>query len=246
MSQEYSLSEQADFYDERWKRDEAENRLNGYQLARAAAVLDALSFLDLQFHIHREKSFRICDFGCGRGWLAAQLASLGDVTGVDLSPGGVAIAAEKWPHIKFECADILEYRSPEKFDLLVSSEVIEHIEDKPKFVEAVVANLRPGGFVVITTPNARARGAWAKEGQLSQLIEEWPSLTEMRSLFRGRFEVLSHKTFVHQYTYSGIHRFFSAPKLLRFLRRTRLLPAYQGIQASLGEGLHQVLVARLR
>jgi len=238
------LSTQADFYDERWARDADADRLNGFQLARASAILDALSFLDLEFKIHKVKGFRVCDLGCGRGWMASQLSSVGQVTGVDLSPGGIKIAAARWPHIRFECADILDWTADRPFDLIVSSEVIEHVTDKERFVATVVRNLNPGGFVIITTPNFRAKSAWASDGQLSQPVEEWPSLRELRSLFGEDFDILSHKTFVHSYTYLGIHRYFSAPKLLNWLRQSGWLPAYQGIQASLGVGLHQVLIGR--
>ena len=241
-----SLDEQADFYDERWAHDAAEDRLNGFQLARAAAVYDALSYIDLHFEIRKRQRFRVCDLGCGRGWMASQLRSVGQVTGVDLSPEGVKIAQAQWPGIEFACADILEYDAPEKFDLIVSSEVIEHIPDaaKPRFVDTVARNIAPGGFVVITTPNARAKRAWERDGQLSQPIEDWPTMPELRRLFRAGFDILSHKTFVHQYTYLGVHRFFSAPKLLNALRRARLLTAYEGVQSSLGVGLHQVMIAR--
>lgn len=244
MPENPSLAEQAEFYDQRWQHDAGEDRLNGYQLARAAAILDALSFLDLEYEFRKIPEFSVCDLGCGRGWMAAQLASVGQVTGVDLSPEGVKIAGERWPHIKFVCADILEYNADEKFDLIVSSEVIEHITEKERFVETISRNLKPGGFVLITTPNARAKQAWVKDDQLSQPIEEWPTLSELRRLFAADFDLISHSTFVQQYTYLGVHRFFSAPKLLNLLRRTRLLPAYQGIQATLGVGLHQVLIAR--
>lgn len=243
-----STDEQADFYDERWANDAEKDRLNGYQLARAAAVFDALSYLDRQFKLRERTNFRICDLGCGRGWMTAQLGAVGQVTGVDLSPEGVRLAARRWPHIEFVCANILEFEADRKFDLIVSSEVIEHIPDseKKRFVDAIVRNIEPGGFVVITTPNARAKWSWETADQLSQPIEDWPTLSGLRNLFSREFELLSHKTFVQQYTYLGIHRFLSAPKLIGFLRRTRLLPAYQGIQTSLGVGLHQVLVARRR
>ena len=244
MSETPSLDEQAEFYDERWSHDAREDRLNGFQLARTAAIFDALSFLDLEFEFRKFSDFKVCDLGCGRGWMASQLASVGQVTGIDLSPEGVKIAAERWPHIQFECADILEYNAVEKFDLIVSSEVVEHIVDKRRFVDTISRNLKPGGFTIVTTPNARAKWAWIKDDQLSQPIEEWPTLSELKRLFADDFDLVSHTTFVQQYTYLGVHRFFNAPKLIRFLRRTRLLPAYQGIQSSLGVGLHQTLVAR--
>lgn len=241
-----SLEQQANFYDSRWTQDANRDRLNGYQLARVAAIFESLSFLDLEYELRKKESLRVCDLGCGRGWLASQLTSVGQVTGVDLSPEGVRIAQQRWPDIQFECADILAWSGSAPFDLVISSEVIEHITEKERFVAAVKRNLKPGGFAIITTPNLRAKEAWARDGQLSQPIEEWPSLRELRQLFANDFEVLYQKTFVQTYTYLGSHRVASAPKLLKFLRRLGLLPAYQGIQSTLGVGLHQLLIARLR
>ncbi len=238
--------EHASFYDERWAGDEAKGRLNTFQLARISAVYGALSYIDREFAI-RERPMTACDLGCGRGWLTTQLLNVADaVTGVDLSPGGVEIAKKRWPEASFVCADILEFDSDTKFDLIVSSEVIEHVPDQRKFVQSVARNLTSRGFVVITCPNASAKRTMEISGNVTQPIEDWPTMRGLRELFRADFEILDHKTFVHDYSYLGFQRLFSAPKLIRFLRRTRLLPAYWGVQSLLGVGYHQVMVARKR
>ncbi len=246
MNDHISLSKQADFYDERWAGDDKLDRLNRFQLARVAAVFDALSYLDMQFKFREREDFRICDFGCGRGWLTAQLSAMGRVTGVDLSPEGVKLASKRWPHIEFVCADVLTFEANRTFDLLVTSEVIEHIPDskKDRFVESLVKNIKPEGFLVLTTPNGLVKWAWEKDGQLSQPVEDWPTPSELRRLVRRDFKILSHKAFLYEFSYRGIHRYLSAPKLVGFLRRTGVLPAYEGILSSLGIGLHQVLVAQ--
>lgn len=55
----------------------------------------------------------VVDAGCGPGHVADHLAELGaDVMGVDLSPGMVAQARERFPHIEFERADFTRLLRP--------------------------------------------------------------------------------------------------------------------------------------
>jgi polyprenyldihydroxybenzoate methyltransferase / 3-demethylubiquinol 3-O-methyltransferase len=42
---------------------------------------------------------------------------------------------------------------PEKYDAIVASEVIEHVEDKEAFLESCVKALKPGGSIFVTTLN---------------------------------------------------------------------------------------------
>ena len=73
----------------------------------------------------------ILDAGCGNGYIAGQLSSMGhSVTAVDLSPDGIGLAREKWPSVCFQVASLYENLTPWMphggWDLVVSSEVIEH------------------------------------------------------------------------------------------------------------------------
>jgi 2-polyprenyl-3-methyl-5-hydroxy-6-metoxy-1,4-benzoquinol methylase len=100
---------------------------------------------------------RLLDAGCGNGRLAALLASEGyDVTGVDLSSDGVQIARSDNPSCRFEVVaagdGMLEQLDVEPFDLLVSTEVIEHLYDPHAFIEAARDALRPGGMFIVSTP----------------------------------------------------------------------------------------------
>lgn len=54
------------------------------------------------------------DLGCGPGRLAGHLAALGlDVFGVDLSPGMVAVAQERHPHLRFEVGTLTALDLPD-------------------------------------------------------------------------------------------------------------------------------------
>lgn len=99
----------------------------------------------------------VLDIGCGGGLLAEPLTRLGAaVTGID--PLEVSIETARW-HAE-EVGLPITYRatsleavaaSGERFDLVIASEVIEHVPDVSSFLAAMAAVTRPGGLIVLTT-----------------------------------------------------------------------------------------------
>jgi 2-polyprenyl-3-methyl-5-hydroxy-6-metoxy-1,4-benzoquinol methylase len=100
---------------------------------------------------------RVCDLGCGNGHLAGQLAANGyQVTGVDASPSGIEIAGQQYPEVKFVCT-LIDRLLPQavggaKFDLVISSDVIEHLYRPADLLEAAVELLKPRGHLLLGTP----------------------------------------------------------------------------------------------
>jgi SAM-dependent methyltransferase len=101
---------------------------------------------------------RLLDAGCGNGYLAGKLLERGyEVTGVDLSSEGVEIARRMYSAGRFEVGsveeDLLERLAAKPFDVVVSTEVIEHLYSPAGFAQACFGALRPGGVIVLTTPD---------------------------------------------------------------------------------------------
>jgi 2-polyprenyl-3-methyl-5-hydroxy-6-metoxy-1,4-benzoquinol methylase len=98
---------------------------------------------------------RVLDLGCGNGALCGELSSAGfEVTGCDPSEEGIALARRAHPHIRFHVLGA--YDEPADlgtgFDVVVSTEVIEHLflpRLLPRFASRV---LRPHGHLVLSTP----------------------------------------------------------------------------------------------
>jgi len=98
----------------------------------------------------------ICDLGCGNGYITTRLASLGyAMTGVDLSQSGLEIARTGNGNARYveACIDRrLVSQLGNAFDLVLSSDVIEHLYRPSDLLEAAHSVLKPGGRLLVTTP----------------------------------------------------------------------------------------------
>ncbi len=100
----------------------------------------------------------VLDVGCGQGSFLSELqAEFPGIkaSGIDLSPSAVKLARERVPGGRFAVMDISEQALDEKCDLVVCSEVLEHIPDDI----TALRNLRKmtGKYLLISTPQGRMR-----------------------------------------------------------------------------------------
>lgn len=131
--------------------------------------------------------FSILDLGCGRGWLTNLLSNYGDVIGIEPVRPVVEYAKKIFPKIKFICGnskDLLKKGKIKKFDLIVTSEVIEHIPDisKKQFIKDIFRLLNDNGHLIVTTPRKEAQKEWIKYSNPNQPIEDWISESELKNL----------------------------------------------------------------
>lgn len=102
----------------------------------------------------------VCDLGCGNGYLASRLGSFGlHVTGIDASESGIEIASQHYAtqkvgFIRAEIGTDLAPLLPAglRFDVVVSSDVIEHLYRPAVLIETAAALLKPDGYLIVGTP----------------------------------------------------------------------------------------------
>lgn len=142
---------------------------------------------------------RALDLGCGRGWITRLLADRLDgweVRGVDPLAASVEIARAQHPGLDIRRAtgrDLLQLGETGTYDLVVASEVIEHVPygDQDAFLAQALELLRPGGHLLLTTPRGEQQRRWRRSGRRGQPVEDW--LTEpqlVTRVSRAGFEVV--------------------------------------------------------
>lgn len=102
-------------------------------------------------------STRVLDVGCGNGSLSARFLELGcTLVGLDASESGIEAARHAFPTARWEVllADdhVLANLGEEPFDLVISTEVVEHLYAPKPYMSGCVAALRPGGTIIVSTP----------------------------------------------------------------------------------------------
>src|SRR4051812_10455850 len=102
---------------------------------------------------------RICDLGCGNGYLASRLGALGSqVVGVDASDLLLRVAAANYQSERIEFRhglfgeELAAMLAHDPFDLVVSSDVVEHLYHPMTLIDMAGRILKPGGAFVLCTP----------------------------------------------------------------------------------------------
>jgi SAM-dependent methyltransferase len=97
---------------------------------------------------------RVLDVGCGAGANLRLLSDMGlpSVAGLDLNASSIRFCREKGLG-EIEQGDLQHLPfAGESFDLVLATDVLEHVDDDERAVEEIRRVLRPGGTALITVP----------------------------------------------------------------------------------------------
>lgn len=142
-------------------------------------------------HVHRYVFARglvegldVLDAACGEGYGSALLSTVAaSVTGVDVSTEAIEHAKKRYSgdSLVFRAADCLELPFDDHaFDCIVSFETLEHLEDHDGLMREFRRVLKPGGFLLVSSPDKAIYTDRYKNDNAFHL----------RELYRDQFEAL--------------------------------------------------------
>lgn len=107
------------------------------------------------------QQLNLLDAACGVGYGTHQLAGLPatrSVTGVDRSEEALSVAQKSFSatnirYLRDDCHTLESAAANGPFDAVVSFETLEHLPDPEAFLRSCHRNLKPGGLLIISTPN---------------------------------------------------------------------------------------------
>jgi SAM-dependent methyltransferase len=179
---------------------------------------------------------RILDAGCGIGTYVRAFRRFSDeVYGIDVDAERIEQASRDLPHLRVAPAESLPFDDG-FFDVVLSHETLEHVNDDRAAVREAVRVLKPGGRLVVFVPNrlwcfethgVYWRGEyhsgnialvnWLPDGLRNKLAPHVRAYTGQQ--LRGLFEGLPVRVLVHTQIYPGYDNIVNRrPALGKILR----------------------------
>lgn len=216
--------ETSTFYDEFWNYAQQPSK---FQRARGDF------FRQCVVKFTQGKDLRILDIGCGTGWAAIFLHQYGQYVGVDFSPKGISFAEKCFGHLgRFFVGTAENTRlglpDESQFDVVVCSEVIEHIIDQEAFCRQLESLLFVGGLCILTTPNRYFFAVVKKRyGESFQPIENWLSPPQLKNLLtQYKFRVVKHQGLPFRNIKYGVRGWLVSQRLLRIANKVNFGTLY--------------------
>jgi len=123
----------------------------GMEKGHALAVEDMISFATEE-RINLKRNFSFLDLGCGNGWVVRMLENnqlCVRSVGIDGAKQMIEKASEDTSKSEFLLENIDTYRSPDKFDLIHSMEVLYYLENPALTVKKIADSwLNEGGRLI--------------------------------------------------------------------------------------------------
>ena len=139
-----------EFYDEFWQSCPDFSRYNPGVLHRRRGILQ---------HLRRVPHREILDVGCGNGellmWVRSMLGGASRFVGADLSEETVEENKTRHPFAEFHSLDIEQRALDTTFEAVVCTEVVEHLDDRPRALKNLAAMVSHGGHLILTCPTGK-------------------------------------------------------------------------------------------
>lgn len=186
--------------------------------------------------IEKQKPRRILDFGCGTGAnvtvpLAKQFPKI-KIVGVDGDKSTIEYARANSNIDNLYFAYPQELDEDGKFDLIIASEVVEHVEHPGEFLSFLREKVEGGGKIILTLPNGYGPSELARLFEaVMTLLGVLKLLRRLKRLFSGssavpadRQDTLATSPHINFFSYKEINKCFSDAGLnvVRYRPRTFL------------------------
>jgi SAM-dependent methyltransferase len=137
------------------------------------------------YQVARDKAAYL-EIGIGCGIYTQLMAKRGPVTAVDINSAFVS-AANQLHNVSARIADITTTSFEPTHDIALCSEVIEHVPDSPSALRNIFASLKPGGYLILTTPNSYSTMELA-----ARLLAFGPVVKLARAIYGESVDDLGH------------------------------------------------------
>lgn len=204
------------------------------------------------FILDKSSPISMLDAGCGDGRFSHLFSKYGKVTACDVANKAIIRGRDRYPLIRFHTIDLsldlpIDHFT-ELFDLIISTEVIEHILDQETYLNNLVKWLKPGGRIIMTTPNGDLFLTYFNGKREGQAFEFWLLPSTLKNMFMVRdlsinlFKTFSGSWFLGFNDNSFPYNIISNRYIRRIIKMTGLSTIIARFFERRGKGLYLIIV----
>ncbi|MDR4988083.1 MAG: class I SAM-dependent methyltransferase [Bacteroidales bacterium] len=158
--------------------------------------------------VPKDREVHVLDAGSGLGqhsWYLARKNPAWHITAVDIKEEELESCAsffsgQQLTNVVFEKQDLTSYFKPDAFDLVLSVDVMEHIEEDEQVFSRLYASMKKGGLLLISTPSDQGGSDVRHPGGVS-FIEEHVRDGYAAEELKQKLQKAGFKTIETHYTY---------------------------------------------
>ena len=149
----------------------------------------------------------VLDVACGTGVLFPDYLKRGvaSLTGIDISPEMVKIAAAKFPEVQVICGDVEETQFDRQFDCVMVYNAFPHFPDPERLIEVLAGLVKPGGKLSVAHGMSRA-ALTDHHKRASQVSIDLLHEKELAAIFSRWFDVDVIISTDQMYQVAGVRR----------------------------------------
>lgn len=154
------------------------------------------------------ENLSVLDAGCGWGEYVSEMAKyFGKVVGIEPQKDVFNAGAKKYAKnkkIELHNTTVEKLTTKQKFDLIVSLTVFEHVKDKPVFFKKMLSLLNKNGIIYLTAPNKY----WLFEQHYGLPFLSWLPLSLANKYIKLMKNIDSYADCSYSLGYRGMKKFF--------------------------------------
>ena len=140
------------------------------------------------FNKYCKPGSKILDVGCGTGVICKMFSAENDVVGLDISEEALRYAKKRDKNLRLVQGDAQKISlGKSRFDVVIASDVIEHVDDDYKAMRYINRSLKPGGRVIITVPAFEF--LWGKDDDMLEHKRRYTKKQVRRMLLLTGFKI---------------------------------------------------------
>jgi SAM-dependent methyltransferase len=114
----------------------------------------------------KSENFRLLDAGCGTGQMTKLLEGYGEAVGLEIAPEAIAFARKRGVENIVQGSISDPPFAAGSFDLVLSLDVIEHVDNDVHILDSLFEIVKPGGHLIVTVPAFES--LWSEHDEINQ------------------------------------------------------------------------------